>query len=69
MPSGSKIVVDLEPQVADATIAMVKAEYFAGTENKLVVLAWGGDARAVLKVETPGNLSQLQVLSLAMLIF
>ena len=47
------------PQVAEATIAMVKADYFAGTENKLVVLAWGGDARAVLKVETPGTLASL----------
>lgn len=49
--------MDLEPQVAEATIAMVKAEYFAGTTNKLVVLTWGGDARAVLKVETPGKSS------------
>jgi hypothetical protein len=56
LPNGATIVVDLDPEVAEATVAMVKEEYFAGTDNKLVVLTWGGPGRAVLHVETPGRL-------------
>ena len=59
LPSGAKIVVDLDPQASEATVAMVKAEYFAGTNNMMVVLAWGGNTRAALHCETPGRLFEV----------
>ena len=59
LPSAAKIVVDLEPQASEATVAMVKAEYFAGTNNMMVVLAWGGNTRAALHCETPGRLFEV----------
>jgi hypothetical protein len=56
LPSGAKIVVDLEPQICEATVAMVNSNYFGGTDNKLIVLTWGGSGTARLHVETPGRL-------------
>jgi hypothetical protein len=56
LPSGAKIVVDLDPQMAEATVAMVSSTYFGGTDNKLIVLTWGGTGTARLHIETPGRL-------------
>jgi hypothetical protein len=55
LPSGAEVLVDLEPHSAQVTIAMVKPEYFAGSNNKLVVLSWSGEGKAMLQVETPGE--------------
>ena len=55
LPSGAEVLVDLEPHSAQVTIAMVKPEYFAGSNNKLVVLSWSGEGKAMLHVETPGE--------------
>ena len=56
LPSGAKIVVDLDPQIAEVTVAMVNSNYFGGTDNKLIILTWGGTGTARLHVETPGRL-------------
>ena len=59
LPTAAAMVVDLEPQVSEVVVALVKEEYFAGDvtgDYKLVVLTWGGSGRAVLHVETPGRL-------------